>query len=85
MTVRIVKGRPHHPHSQGSVERGNASFKEAMTKWMTDPEKKETSWAKIGVFVINAKINGRASRSKDGKSPYEIYYGKQNSNIAPYV
>jgi hypothetical protein len=35
--------------------------------------------------VINAKINGRASRSKDGKSPYEIYYGKQNSNSAPYV
>ena len=56
-----------------------------MTKWMTDPEKKETSWAKIGVFVINAKKKGRASRSKDGKSPYEIYYGKQNSNIAPYV
>ncbi len=38
--VRIVKGRPYHPLSQGSVEPGNASFQEAMTKWMMDPETK---------------------------------------------
>lgn len=52
---------------------------------MMDPDTKKNSWAKIGVSVISSKINGRASRFKDGKSPYKIYYCKQNSNIASYV
>jgi hypothetical protein len=62
-----------------------ASFKEAMTKWIMNPETKDISWANISFCVINAKINGCALSLKDGKSPYEIYYGKHNSNIASYV
>jgi hypothetical protein len=38
-------------------------------------ENPKGSWASIGVFVVNSKINQRLSRSKDKKSPYEIYFG----------
>ncbi len=31
-TVNIVKGKPHNPNEQGSVERGNADFKKALQK-----------------------------------------------------
>jgi hypothetical protein len=32
--IHIVKGHPYHPQSQGKTERGHASFKEALQKWM---------------------------------------------------
>jgi hypothetical protein len=53
--VRIVKGRPYHPLSQGSVEPGNASFSRSYDKVDDGPRNKDISWAKIGIFVINAK------------------------------
>ncbi len=37
-TIKVVKGRLYHPASQGSVERGNATFKEAFDKWLNDDD-----------------------------------------------
>ncbi len=56
-----------------------------MAKLMSDPNRKGISWAKLEVFVVNANINNHASRSKDGRSLYGIYYGKRNSSKASYV
>ncbi len=48
--ITVVKGRAYHPSSQGSVERGNATFKEALDKWLDEEDKKNekkklaTSW-----------------------------------------
>jgi len=44
-------------------------------------ESPEGSWASIGAFVVNSKINQRPSRSKDKKSPYEIYFRNFNLDI----
>jgi len=44
-------------------------------------ENPEGSWASIGAFVVNSKINQRPSRSKDKKSPYEIYFRNFNLDI----
>ncbi len=35
-TIKVVKGRAYHPASQGSVERGIATFKDALDKWLDD-------------------------------------------------
>jgi len=32
--LHIVKGRTYHPQSQGKIERGHSTFKEALQKWM---------------------------------------------------
>jgi hypothetical protein len=40
-TIKVVKGRAYHPASQGSVERGNATFKKALDKWLDDEDKKK--------------------------------------------
>ena len=89
-TIKVVKGRAYHPASQGSVERGNATFKEALDKWLDEEDKKKEgmkkkSWSEVGIYVVNAKINNRPSRSKDKKSPYEIYYGKKSYGAPSYI
>jgi hypothetical protein len=48
-------------------------------------ENPEGSWAKNGVHVVNAQMNARTSRSKDGRSAYEIYYGKHEITNATYL
>jgi hypothetical protein len=82
-TIHIVKGRPRHPQSQGCVERGNSAFKEALEVWKSENPTK--SWAELGVYVVNGKINGRPSRQKGGLSPYEIYYGKHTTASSNYI
>jgi len=89
-TIKVVKGRAYHPASQGSVERGNATFKEALDKWLNDDdngkeEEKKPSWSQVGIYIINSKINNRPSRSKDNKSPYEVYYGKKSYTAPSYI
>ncbi len=65
-TIKVVKGRAYHPASQGSVERGNTTFKEALDKWLEEEDNKEEgtkrkSWSEVGIYVVNAKINNRPS------------------------
>jgi hypothetical protein len=81
--VHIVKGRARHPQSQGCVERGNATFKEALESWCSQNPKK--SWAKEGVFVVTGQLNKRPSRQKANRSAYEIYYGKQGISSTSYI
>ncbi|XP_063417382.1 KRAB-A domain-containing protein 2-like [Mytilus trossulus] len=33
---KIVHGKPRHPQSQGSIERGNADVKDMVITWMRD-------------------------------------------------
>jgi hypothetical protein len=72
--IRIVEGKPRKPSTQGSVERGDKPFNDALYEWME--ENPEGCWASIGAFLVNSKINQRPSRPKDEKSPYKIYFGK---------
>jgi hypothetical protein len=83
--IRIVKGRPYHLQSQGAVERGNSPFKEALFKWIRNKNNTGFSWAKFGIYVINAQINNRKSESKNFKLLYEAIYGKLNVPQSTYV
>ncbi len=75
-SICIVKGKARKLSTQGSVERSNAPFKRSLYEWME--QNPGESWAEVGAFIINAQMNQRPSRSKDNKSPYEIYYGKHS-------
>jgi hypothetical protein len=52
-------------------------------EWME--QNKSESWAEVGAYIVNAQINQRPSRSKDNRSPYEVYYSKRSLNRAEYV
>ena len=72
-TVKIIRGRPRHPESQGSVERGNKEISKKLGAWMD--EFSSSDWIlglKKVIYTMNTTIS-----SATKKSPYEIVYGKQ--------
>lgn len=76
--IQIWKGRPRNLQSQGSIKQGNCpTIKEAIAEWMGDEKNEGVSWSEFGVLAVNSIINGHPNKSKDGKSPSEIYYAKR--------
>ncbi len=69
-TIKIVKGRARKPLTQGSVERGNKTFKQSLFEWIE--QNKSESWAEVGAYIVNAHVNQRPSQSKDNQPPYEV-------------
>jgi hypothetical protein len=68
----IIHGRPRHPQSQGSVERGNGDLQLKLGKWLEEhPEK---GWAE-GLHHITYAINTSVSATTK-KSPYEVVFGQ---------
>ena len=50
----LVNGRPRHPQSQGSVERGNGSMKLKLQSWMRDNN--TASWS-VGIRFVQWSMN----------------------------
>ena len=71
--VHVAKGRSQHPQSQGGIECGNASFKEALEKWM---QANNDNWP-LGIYYVNPGMNQHLSHVKGNMSPYSIYYGQK--------
>jgi hypothetical protein len=47
--IKVIKDRAYHPASQGSVERGNTTFKEALDKWLeVEDDKKIKRRRRVG-------------------------------------
>ena len=60
--LALVNGRPRHPQSRGSVERGSSSVKDALVAWMRD---NETAKRTFGLGFVQWGINTTQM------SPYE--------------
>ena len=43
----IVRGRPRHPQTQGSVERANKDVEEMLGKWMIEHDSTQWSIGKL--------------------------------------
>ena len=78
--VKIIHGRPHHPQSQGMIEKANGILKEKIGSWMSDHQ--SSSWVKALPDAIIATNMQRSSVTR--QSPYEIVFGQRaNATIGP--
>jgi len=76
--VKIINGRPRHPQSQGSVERGNGILTRKLGVLME--QNQSTEWV-IVLRLALWSMNNSICRST-GKTPYELVYGqKPKSNF----
>jgi len=86
--IKPVRGRPRHPQSQGCVERGNAPFKDALSRWMD--ENKTSDWT-LGAYIVNSRINQRAIESRANQTPCDLMFGERPKlvdslgNISSYI
>lgn len=70
-SLKLVNGRPRHPQSQGSVEKGNDSLKKTLNAWMKDNN--STNWSK-GIFFTQWALNTTMSDATK-VVPYRSMFG----------
>jgi hypothetical protein len=76
-TIRIIKGQPRHPQSQGFIERGNKPSKDALQDWMQDNSSE--NWS-IGCYIVQYQMNRRASAGRSEVVLYEACYVRVGVN-----
>ena len=69
--VKIINGRPRHPQSQGSVERGNGILERKLSALMEQDSSIE--WV-IALRLVLWGMNNSICQVT-GKTPYELVYG----------
>jgi hypothetical protein len=70
--LKLVRGKPRHSQSQGSVERANQEIRELLTTWMAVNNSK--NWSK-GLQFVQVQKN-RSYHSGIKRSPYEALFGR---------
>jgi hypothetical protein len=73
--VHIVRGRPRHPASQGSVERSHGPYKYSLLAKLK--ENNSDDWVHY-MHIVQCEINNRPVRSRGDLSPYSMYYSNPN-------
>lgn len=68
----FVNGRPRHPQSQGSVERGNSTVKDSLVAWMRDNN--TSSWS-LGLKFVQWGINTTYHEAIK-MEPYKAMFGQ---------
>ncbi|CAG8682213.1 7422_t:CDS:2, partial [Gigaspora rosea] len=72
--IKIIHGRPRHPQSQGSVERGNEILKNKLSYWLD--ETKNNNWP-LGLNHVIFAMNNSYCHGIN-TSPYEAVFGFQH-------
>ena len=59
LDIVIVRGRPRHPQTQGSVERANQDVERMLGNWMK--HNRSTAWS-VGIYQIASEKNKTGQR-----------------------
>lgn len=68
--IVIIRGRPHHPQTQGLVEKANGTFKQKLESWQIDQNTND--WVRAIPSIILSMNNQRHSATN--KAPYEVLF-----------
>ncbi|CAG8648417.1 7614_t:CDS:2, partial [Gigaspora rosea] len=81
MKIKIVHGKPRHPQSQGSIERGNHFLIKKLGKWMINSKNKD--WT-IGLRQVVIAMNNSYCRALK-TTPYQAVFDVANILNDPQI
>ena len=71
--IRIIRGRPYHPQTQGTVKRANRTFKKRLGALQA--QKGRNNWAAL-LLELALVINTTSTRALPrNKTPFEVFFG----------
>lgn len=71
--IRIVRGRPNTPRTQGVVERANGHVRKLVAKWCRRFHRSDWAWSLPSI----AMACNTAVHATTGKSPFEVVFGRK--------
>ena len=78
LQIKVIKGRPYHPQSQGKVERAHRTLKKKLRYDFLSTKKAGVNWPE-GLPHYAQALNQNPKEELAWKSPFEIYFGRKPS------
>ena len=77
--IKIIKGRPYHPQSQGKIERSHRTLKKKIQYDFISMGRKGVNWA-VNLPVYCRIINDEMREELGWRSAFEVYFGRKSNN-----
>ena len=78
--IKVIKGRPYHPQSQGTIEKAHRSFQKNIMYDFLVMKKAGFNWVK-SLPEYARTLNLDPKEELAWKSPFEIYYGRKPNSV----
>ena len=80
LAVKIVRGSPYHPQSQGKVERSHRAIRKKISFDMAHLNKNGVSWA-IQLKEYQKLQNEESMEALGRQSPFQVFYGRESNAV----
>ena len=82
MNVKIIQSSPYHPQSQGKIERLHRQFRKKINYDLLSMKRTGVNWVKQ-LDKYASILNDEGKEELAWRSPFEIYFGRQNNKLSP--
>ena len=80
LAVKIVRGSPYHPQSQGKVERSHRALRKKISFDMAHLNKNGVNWA-IQLKEYQKLQNEELMEALGRQSPFQVFYGRESNAV----